>query len=331
MNKTPEIAAAIARKPPSWTARMMACDIAEGLPSWAPARLQAIFETLMPPQTVALTARLVAHLSLELPFFFRGLLQVRKVSGLLRRLSLRLFFDDRHYLNSALRKRIFYDEVEAALAQGARQVVVLGAGFDVLCLQLASRHPQVLFVEVDQQNTQALKRQAVMALCAGQPPANLAFVAVDFRHQSLEEELQTQLGNTWQVSLSSVAVVEGVWPYLDEAAIRASLQSFRKISAAGSTYLFTYFVLGGARWQQKITAASTLVFALVGEPVRYLPTDKQQIEALLVEEGYAVDLSVSRTHGYVRYIVPAGFEDHVGPERILDSFVGVAVSQTGCG
>lgn len=319
-------AQAIADKPPSWTARMVAYDVADGLPSFAPARLQTIFNALMPPETVELTARLLDNVPKKLPFYSQLLLLLRTLTVFLRRKFLRYLASDQSYLNVAIRKRIFYDEVEAAIKAGVEQVLILGAGYDVLCLQLHRKYPHVLFVEVDQQNTQRIKRQAVADVCGGTLSANYAFVSVDFRYQSLETELESQLAGAWKPQRKSIAVVEGVWPYLTEPAIQESLRAFRRISAAGSAYVFTYFVLGGTPLQQKLTEESTRVFAWVGEPVRYLPRSTQEIEALLGNEGYQVDMSAQRTSGYARYIVPAGFDDYVKPERVLSNYVGVAHS-----
>ena len=78
--------------------------------------------------------------------------------------------------------------------------------------------------------------------------------------------------------------------------------------------------------QQRLTEESTKVFAFVGEPIRYLPRSRQEIEALLSHEGYRVDMSAERTNGYMRYIVPAGFHDYVEPNRILSNYVGIADS-----
>lgn len=303
---------------------MVAYDIADGVPSHAPARLQTIFAALMPPETVALTAAVLARLPRQLPLFSRLLLATRNAAVFLRKKSLKPGSGDQNYLNAAIRKRIVYDEVVAAIEQGAEQVLMLGAGYDVLCLQLHRKYPQVLFVEVDQQNTQSTKRQAVVDVCGGALPENYAFVSVDFRYQSLEAELESQLSGAWRQQRKSIAIIEGVWPYLTEQAIRESLRSFKRIAAAGSSYVFTYFVLSGTPTQQWLTAASTKVFDFVGEPVRYLPTSKQQIETLLDAEGYKVDMSAQRTDGYMRYIAPAGFDDYVGRDRVLANFVGIA-------
>jgi methyltransferase (TIGR00027 family) len=323
---TSSIGSAMARKPPSWTARMVALDVAEGMMPAAPVRLQALFELLMPPETVALTAQVVARIPGGLSPAQRLLMCVRQAGAWLRRHSLLGLSSVRNSLNAALRKRIFYDEVVAAIEAGARQVIMLGAGYDVLCLQLHRRYPHVLFVEVDQENTQRLKRRAVMQLYGGTLPANYAFVSVDFRYQSLPDELTRQLGGAWNEQYRSVAVIEGVWPYLTEQGVRSSLQSFRRIAAPGSTYLFTYFVLTGSPLQRRLTELSTRVFALVGEPVHYLPGSRQEIEQLLAAEGYRADLSVARMNGYQRYIVPAGFGNELPAEAVLSDFSGVAVS-----
>jgi len=41
------------------------------------------------------------------------------------------------------RKIFMQEQVEAAIKQGARQVLLVGAGFDTLCLRLAPQHSQV--------------------------------------------------------------------------------------------------------------------------------------------------------------------------------------------
>ena len=317
----------ITAKPPSWTARMMAHDVAEGLPDFANPRLRTIIDTLMPPDTAELTRKLLEKTPLEMTAYIRALLLFRNTLPFFRRFSLRHFSNDKDYINGALRKRFFYDETVSAIKRGAKQVITMGAGYDVLCLQLCRQYPDVLFVEVDQQNTQRIKSHAVRSLHEGHEgniPENLAFVSVDFRHQTLATELKTQLQGRWQPQRLSVSLVEGVWPYLAEQEIRASLQSFKQISAAGSIYVFTYFALSGNRLQRKLTTASTGVFSLIGEPVRYLPDSVGEIASLLNSEDYDADLSAQRTNGYARYIIPAGFDDYVTPERVLSNFVGVA-------
>ncbi len=305
---------------------MVAHDISEGLPSFAQARLQTIFNALMPPETVALTLKVLEKLPNNLPLASRVLLFTRNIGVFFRKRSLLHSSRGYDYLNAAIRKRFVYDEVIAAIENGAEQVLMLGAGYDVLCLQLHQKYPHVLFVEVDQQNTQSIKRKAITDVCGGTIPENYQFVSVDFRYQSLEAELQSQLPGVWKSECKSIAIVEGVWPYLTEQTIRESLREFKKISSTGSTYFFTYFVLSGTPVQRKLTSASTGVFALIGEPVRYLPTSKDEIEQLLSNEGYQGDMSDQRTDGYLRYIVPAGFNDYVKPEKILSNFVGIANS-----
>ena len=72
-----------------------------------------------------------------------------------------------HFLH---RKRLVGREAERAVARGATQVVVLGAGLDTLVWRLAPAHPSVRFVEVDLPGTQAAKLALLQR--AGAPPAN---------------------------------------------------------------------------------------------------------------------------------------------------------------
>ena len=58
-----------------------------------------------------------------------------------------------------LRKRFMDDETRAALAEGKRQVLVVGAGLDTLCWRLASEYPDVTFIELDHPASQAMKRR----------------------------------------------------------------------------------------------------------------------------------------------------------------------------
>ncbi len=60
-----------------------------------------------------------------------------------------------------LRKRWMADQVERAIAEGATQLLVVGAGFDPLASMVAGRHPDVLCVEVDAPATAAPKRAGV--------------------------------------------------------------------------------------------------------------------------------------------------------------------------
>ncbi|MGE5368766.1 MAG: class I SAM-dependent methyltransferase, partial [Chloroflexota bacterium] len=64
-------------------------------------------------------------------------------------------------INVRLRTRYFDDWLDRCLRQGARQVVILGAGLDTRPQRWAA--PDVTFFEIDAPETQALKRAKLAA------------------------------------------------------------------------------------------------------------------------------------------------------------------------
>ena len=93
-----------------------------------------------------------------------------------------------HY---ARRKARIAWHCQAALAQGAQRVVVLGAGLDTLALRLATEHPQVQWIELDHPATQALKRAGLARSGRALPP-NLHWQAADLSaphalHQAMQD------------------------------------------------------------------------------------------------------------------------------------------------
>jgi methyltransferase (TIGR00027 family) len=121
-----------------------------------------------------------------------------------------------HYV---LRKKIIEREVRNAIADGCRQVVVVGAGYDVLAFRLAAEFPLVTFTEFDHPATQSVKR-----LVGERFGSTVRFVSGDLR-------------NTIDIAIDpakeTVFVVEGVLMYFDEAQVIAILDSLRRAAAKG--------------------------------------------------------------------------------------------------
>jgi len=119
----------------------------------------------------------------------------------------------------AVRTRFAEDALAAAVGEGVRQLVVLGAGLDTF----AYRSPfgdRLRVFEVDHPATQAWKRELLAA--AGIPlPGWLTFVPVDFERQRLADCL-TSAG--FDPEHSAFFTWLGVVPYLTEAAVWATLR-----------------------------------------------------------------------------------------------------------
>jgi methyltransferase (TIGR00027 family) len=87
------------------------------------------------------------------------------------------------------RSRCAEDALAAAIAQGVRQYVVLGAGLDTFAYRNPYPADQLRVFEVDMPATQAWKRDLLARTKIGEP-ATLTFVPVDFERQSLPEQLR---------------------------------------------------------------------------------------------------------------------------------------------
>ncbi|MFT5048246.1 MAG: methyltransferase (TIGR00027 family), partial [Porticoccaceae bacterium] len=107
-------------------------------------------------------------------------------------------------------RKIFMNrEVERALNDGFTQVLVLGAGFDTLCLRLAPRFPEVSFFEIDHPSTARAKKKGVEEI--GQP-ANLTLTPADLGEAKLVDVLGTDPG--WDKHKQTIIVMEGLLYYL---------------------------------------------------------------------------------------------------------------------
>jgi methyltransferase (TIGR00027 family) len=133
------------------------------------------------------------------------------------------------------RTRLIDDYVASArAATGVPQIVVLGAGYDSRAYRIAGAEGSRFF-EVDHPNTSAVKKAHIHRVL-GALPEHVRYVAVDFRHDSLAESLETAGFNPVYRSLF---IWEGVSNYLTENSVRSTL-SFISNLAEGTALIFTY-------------------------------------------------------------------------------------------
>ena len=139
-----------------------------------------------------------------------------------------------HYL---VRKKFIEDAAHDVLERGfVRQMVVLGAGFDTLALRLHRLYPGVQFLELDHPATQQAKQSGLI----GHFPldSNMHFLPVDFTQHSLEEVL---LGSaTYDPSLDTLFIAEGILVYLREAEVKKIFHFIRSHSGAQSLFVFSF-------------------------------------------------------------------------------------------
>ena len=211
-------------------------------------------------------------------------------------------------LHLVLRKRFLDDEVREAIATGATQVLVVGGGYDTLCLRLAAEFPEVTFLELDHPPTHQSKAEAVQAIGASR--LNLHLQGVDLSERSLSEFLEES--DLWDSNAKSAVVAEGVLMYLDEADVAAFLAAVRSASAIGSRVLVTYIHEKGMGRESLgwLGSVLTVFLKLVGEPFRW-GVGEEGIERFLTTRGFRVLGESRRFDLKQRYLDPAGHGDWV--------------------
>ena len=124
--------------------------------------------------------------------------------------------------------------VREEVAEGAVQVVILGAGLDSRAYRLSELAETTVF-EVDHPVTAAYKRERVAAVI-GRPPANVRYVEIDFASEDLAAVLAAA---GYDASERSAIVWSGVAPYLEPAAVDATL-GWIAAQTPGSGAIFDY-------------------------------------------------------------------------------------------
>ena len=178
------------------------------------------------------------------------------------------------------RSRYAEDRLAAAVARGATQYVVLGAGLDTYACR--NPHPRLRVFEVDHPLTQALKRTRLEAAGIAWP-SSLNFVPTDFEHQTLASALQTAGFQKDEITFFSWL---GVMPYLTEQAAMATL-AFIGSMPAGSEAVFDYAVERSSLCVNEQLAMDALAsrVARAGEPFRLL-IDPRALRGMLRAAGF---------------------------------------------
>jgi methyltransferase (TIGR00027 family) len=137
--------------------------------------------------------------------------------------------------SAVVRTRLIDDLVRAAIGSGARQLVLLGAGFDSRAYRLSEAKTIPVF-EVDHPATQSVKCSR-LRLALHETFDHVHFLAVNFETDNLELKLR-EAG--FDDKLPSVVLWEGVVSYLSEGAVNANLTLLSRLLAPGSRLILTY-------------------------------------------------------------------------------------------
>ncbi|KAA2250952.1 SAM-dependent methyltransferase [Solihabitans fulvus] len=191
-----------------------------------------------------------------------------------------------------LRGRYFEEQLASAVDRGARQVVLVGAGYDSTAL----RHPElgdVHFYEVDHPATQAVKRSVLSRI--GAKVDNITFIPVDLQQDSLQDGLK---GSGFDSAKPTVLAWLGVSYYLTMESFERALAGIFAVCAPGSVLIFDYMdpeVIDGTSGYRGARRAAQSVRRR-NEPYTLGITEQQAVDAAkragfeLVETNRVTDL-----------------------------------------
>lgn len=208
-----------------------------------------------------------------------------------------------------LRNRRHEELVARSIAEGVRQIVLLGAGFDSTALRMELGGATVY--EVDAGPTQRAKRAVIERLDVA-PRAVTRYVECDFERDSLPARLAER---GFDPAAPSLVVWWGVSFFLTEDAVRTTMADVASLTAPGSRFAFDYLdasVLDGTTSFPGAVRASAAVTRR-GEPYRFGLT-RDGAAGFVRSYGFAVEDNLSITDLAARC---AGF-----PYR-TDDFFGV--------
>jgi methyltransferase (TIGR00027 family) len=183
------------------------------------------------------------------------------------------------------RHRFIDEHLLAALANGVTQVVILGAGYDSRAYRFAAQLAGRPVYEVDLPPLSRRKAAIVAAHPSSFAGGSIRRVEIDFRTQTLESRLDLA---GFVRGEPTFVVWEGVVPYLDSAAVDATLTALAALCGSGSVLaLDLWDGTGGPGPLAPLRKLGARAIALIGEPVTFgvVPS---AAGALLGAHGFAV-------------------------------------------
>jgi methyltransferase (TIGR00027 family) len=135
----------------------------------------------------------------------------------------------------AHRKAFCERQVREAIAAGAVQVLVLGAGYDTLGWRLASEFAGVDFFEINHPATALPKAKGIEAMGRRD---NLHLIGEDLGQRQMVDVLAAH--DKWDKTAVTAIVAEGLLMYLPPEAVRDLFLQGAAITGLSSRVIFTY-------------------------------------------------------------------------------------------
>ena len=136
------------------------------------------------------------------------------------------------------RHRFIDDHLQRALADGATQVLLLGAGYDTRPWRFAEALKDRTVFEVDHPATAARKAEIVARHSF--PAVDRRLIAIDFERESIHDRL---VNAGFEVGARTFVVWEGVSMYLTREAVKATVKTVRTLVGPNSRLAMDFWYL----------------------------------------------------------------------------------------
>lgn len=218
---------------------------------------------------------------------------------------------------TSVRARVVEDLVEAALADGVDQYVILGAGLDSFAYRRRDLLERLRVFEVDHPATQSRKRARLSAVQVDLP-SGLSFVPVDFERETFEHELRKAGFDSGKPAVVSWI---GVTMYLTLEAVEqtlATLAAFANRSRIVISYDLPAASLTGLQREVRDSLASLV--SDLGEP--FITTfEPERAEALVRRIGFDAVTHFGPADAVHRYFGGGSNFPVGGSQRLLTATV----------
>ena len=177
-------------------------------------------------------------------------------------------------LHYALRKDRILRCARESVTAGAKQAVILGAGFDSLGYDLKQKFPALNLWELDHPATQRLKASALRQMQS----TELQLIPADLSNTGLVQILSDHPGFCAQQR--TLWVAEGLLMYFEETTVSRIFEQTAGTSGAGSRFIFTFMRPDSAR-RLRFEQQTPLVdwwLKMSGEPFRWGSTPERLAE-----------------------------------------------------
>ncbi len=223
------------------------------------------------------------------------------------------------------RTAFFDDQLLNAVEKGAKQIVILGAGFDTRAYRFVEQCSACKIIELDITTTQNRKKKCLQDVDIA-IPKNLTFAPINFNLESLFEVLQ-QAG--YDNEAKTVFLWEGVSMYLEKAAVDATLQFVGACKNRESLLVFDYIASIAESDVDKYygvkTWSDTWARYRQAEPFKFT-IDDTQLESYLDEMGLSIETHFNEREIEENYLPKASLKNL---ERVAGWFRFVTVSPAG--